>query len=49
MRISAMTENIEHKLIGIDAEISEIAYDSRKVKPGNLFCCINGTHKDGHE
>lgn len=49
MRISAITENIDHKLIGSDAEITEIAYDSRKVKPGNLFCCINGTHKDGHE
>ena len=49
MRISAITENIDHKLIGSDVEITEIAYDSRKVKPGNLFCCINGTHKDGHE
>lgn len=49
MRISAITENIDHKLIGSDVEITEIAYDSRKVKHGNLFCCINGTHKDGHE
>ncbi|MBR3298756.1 MAG: UDP-N-acetylmuramoyl-L-alanyl-D-glutamate--2,6-diaminopimelate ligase [Clostridia bacterium] len=49
MRISALTENIDHRLIGDDTDISEIAYDSRKVKPGNLFCCINGTYKDGHE
>lgn len=49
MRISAMTENIKHRLVGSDAEITEIAYDSRKVKPGMLFCCINGTYKDGHE
>lgn len=49
MRISALTENIQHRLVGSDVEITEIEYDSRRVKPGMLFCCINGTFKDGHE
>jgi len=31
---------------GID--ISGIAYDSRKVKPGFLFVCIDGVEDDGH-
>ncbi len=48
MLISALTENIDHRLVGSDVDISEIAYDSRKVKPGVLFCCIVGTNLDGH-
>ncbi len=35
---------------GSDAiEISGIAYDSRKVKKGYLFVCIDGTTADGHD
>lgn len=30
-------------------EISGIAYDSRKVKKGYLFVCIDGTTADGHD
>jgi len=29
-------------------EISDIAYDSRKVQPGSLFVAIRGTKTDGH-
>lgn len=29
-------------------DISGIAFDSRAVKPGNLFVCINGLRTDGH-
>ena len=28
--------------------INGIEHDSRKVKPGNLFICIEGAHVDGH-
>jgi UDP-N-acetylmuramoyl-L-alanyl-D-glutamate--2,6-diaminopimelate ligase len=28
--------------------ISGIAYDSRKIQPGDLFVAIRGTHTDGH-
>lgn len=31
-----------------DTEITGIAYDTRKIKPGNLFVCIVGTVTDGH-
>lgn len=29
-------------------EISNIAYDSRKVETGSLFVCVEGFHTDGH-
>jgi UDP-N-acetylmuramyl-tripeptide synthetase len=31
-----------------DVEVTGVAYDSRKVKPGNLFFCITGFKTDGH-
>jgi UDP-N-acetylmuramoyl-L-alanyl-D-glutamate--2,6-diaminopimelate ligase len=31
-----------------DAEITGIAYDSRRVKPGDLFVAVEGLHVDGH-
>ncbi|MGI6576178.1 MAG: UDP-N-acetylmuramoyl-L-alanyl-D-glutamate--2,6-diaminopimelate ligase [bacterium] len=32
-----------------DICVSGIAYDSRKVKPGDLFVCIQGFQHDGHD
>ena len=32
-----------------DIEITGIAYDSRKVQPGNVFVCIKGFGTDGHK
>ena len=32
-----------------ESEITGIAYDTRKLEPGNLFVCIKGTKSDGHE
>ena len=37
------TEKIE------DTDITGIAYDSRKVLPGNVFVCIKGFETDGHQ
>lgn len=31
-----------------DAEISGVAYDSRAVSGGGLFCCVDGFKTDGH-
>lgn len=31
------------------AEISGLAYDSRRVGPGTLFFCVPGEKADGHE
>jgi UDP-N-acetylmuramoyl-L-alanyl-D-glutamate--2,6-diaminopimelate ligase len=33
----------------LDIEINSIAYDSRKVKNGSLFVCIEGFKTDGHK
>lgn len=49
MLISILTKNLECELFGGDADILRIEYDSRRVIPSDLFCCINGTFKDGHE
>jgi UDP-N-acetylmuramoyl-L-alanyl-D-glutamate--2,6-diaminopimelate ligase len=32
-----------------DVEIGGLAYDSRKVRPGDLFFCVSGFHSDGHD
>ncbi len=32
-----------------EADVRDIAYDSRKVKKGSLFVCIDGTAADGHK
>jgi UDP-N-acetylmuramoyl-L-alanyl-D-glutamate--2,6-diaminopimelate ligase len=34
--------------VDADAEIVGLAYDSRTVRPGDLFCCIPGRTSDGH-
>jgi len=31
-----------------DPPVSVLEYDSRKVKPGTLFCALPGLHTDGH-
>ena len=34
---------------GVTPEITDIVYDSRKVKPGCLFVCLRGAAVDGHD
>lgn len=29
-------------------EVTGISHDSRRVRPGDLFCCVRGAHADGH-
>ncbi|HWO92798.1 MAG TPA: Mur ligase domain-containing protein, partial [Methylomirabilota bacterium] len=31
-----------------DVEVHGIAYDSRRVKPGDLFVAVTGIRSDGH-
>ena len=33
----------------IDAEIKDIAYDSRKTGDGIMFVCLVGVNADGHK
>jgi UDP-N-acetylmuramoyl-L-alanyl-D-glutamate--2,6-diaminopimelate ligase len=32
-----------------DPIITDITFDSRRVTPGALFCCVRGDHSDGHQ
>lgn len=52
MTLQELTKGIHiiaHANIQQDMEITGIAYDSRKVKPGNAFVCIEGFQTDGHQ
>jgi UDP-N-acetylmuramoyl-L-alanyl-D-glutamate--2,6-diaminopimelate ligase len=42
---------LPHTLLqgNLEQTITEIVFDSRKVKDGVLFCCIVGTQTDGHQ
>ncbi len=33
----------------VDVEITDLAYDSRRVRPGALFFCVRGAASDGHD
>ncbi len=30
-------------------DVSDVTHDSRAVRPGGLFCCFRGAHRDGHD
>ncbi|HDN79764.1 MAG TPA: UDP-N-acetylmuramoyl-L-alanyl-D-glutamate--2,6-diaminopimelate ligase, partial [Chloroflexi bacterium] len=51
MRLRQLLEDLEViELVGdTDIEVSGIAYDSRQVKPGDVFVAIRGLNADGHE
>ncbi|MGH4125712.1 MAG: UDP-N-acetylmuramoyl-L-alanyl-D-glutamate--2,6-diaminopimelate ligase [Clostridium sp.] len=51
MKLKKIMENINLDLISgdIDIDIKEIQYDSRKIKSGDLFFCVQGYKVDGHE
>ena len=48
MLLSRIAEELHTQLPEQEAEITDVAYDSRKVKPGSLFCCLRGEKTDGH-
>jgi UDP-N-acetylmuramyl-tripeptide synthetase len=43
-------QDIDYRLIrgSLDHDVRGISYDSRKVKPGDLFICVPGFKTDGH-
>lgn len=50
MKLTKLISDIDTKITGnAEIEISGIAYDSRKVKPGYLFVAIKGFQTDGHK
>lgn len=50
MKLRQLLIDIEALEIGadLDTEISDISYDSRSTKPGDLFVAIRGFESDGH-
>lgn len=32
-----------------ETQVTDVAFDSRAVEAGTLFCCVRGAHVDGHE
>lgn len=51
MHLFALIEGTEHQVLrgSVDLEVHEIRYDSRQVRPGDLFVCIKGFRRDGHD
>ena len=51
MKLNKLLEGIGYTIISgsTDIEVSDICYDSRKVKVGSLFICLSGSNFDGHD
>ncbi len=51
MKLSNILKNVDYELVcgDIDAEVSEIAYNSSKVEKGNIFFALTGFMVDGHK
>ena len=51
MLLSNLLKNIDFNIIkgNIDAEITDIIYDSRKVVQGTVFVALKGYNVDGHK
>ena len=51
MKLSQILNGIEHTTVqgNIDAEISDLVYDSRKVREHTAFVCLKGYNVDGHK
>ena len=54
MRLGTIAIWTHGRMVGTDAaleqaEITGVAIDTRKLKPGNLFVAIKGEHVDGHD
>ncbi len=48
MKLSEIAHELGVSVTGGDVEITSVTYDSRKVVPGSLFCCLVGLVSDGH-
>lgn len=50
MKLSKLLEKIEYKCMRgeLEQEVTDIVYDSRNVRQGCVFVCLNGANSDGH-
>jgi UDP-N-acetylmuramoyl-L-alanyl-D-glutamate--2,6-diaminopimelate ligase len=46
--IRSMHPHADVPLLSEDAAVVAVEHDSRKVRPGAIFVCIEGQHSDGH-
>lgn len=49
MKLIKLLEGIEYNGVVLDSEISFLTCDSRQVKEGCVFACLNGVNCDGHD
>ncbi|WP_426702149.1 UDP-N-acetylmuramoyl-tripeptide--D-alanyl-D-alanine ligase [Rhodanobacter sp. Col0626] len=49
MRLGTIAVWTHGRLLGSDAEVTGVAIDTRKLKPGDLFVAIKGERADGHD
>jgi len=51
LKLSELIRGLETSIVSSseDAEVTHVAYDSRKVGPGGIFVCVSGEHSDGHK
>ena len=49
MLLKELLSGLEYSGNSPDTEITDIVYDSRKVKPGCAFVCLKGSSVDGHD
>lgn len=49
MSLNRVASLIGAEVVGPSAEIVGMIHDTRRIKPGNLFCALQGEHHDGHE
>lgn len=51
MQLFALIEGTEYQVLhgSVDVEVHDVRYDSRHVRPGDLFVCISGFRRDGHD
>ena len=47
-RLIACTE-VKSIIGNVNSEVSDITADSREVKKGSLYICLEGVHVDGHD
>lgn len=49
MKLSQIFAGCEISSFAEDIDIAGVTSDSRKVREGDLFICLRGTHRDGHD
>lgn len=51
MQIKKLLEKMEYDILSgsLEAEVTTLVYDSRKVEKGSVFVCISGTVRDAHD